>query len=64
MNELKKVRESRKITQRELSERTGLAIRTISAYESGYRRIDKMELRNAFLIAKSLDCKIEDFYKL
>jgi DNA-binding Xre family transcriptional regulator len=52
---------SRKMTQQELADRTGIAKSTISAYCVGRRIL--MPLVNALLIADVLNCEPRDLYE-
>jgi len=55
---LRKAREKKKLTQRELAIRVGLSDKSISIYEKGkvYPPI-----RNLLMLSKELDVKISDF---
>ena len=63
-NNLKKLRENKKITQKELAKKSGISIRTIQAYESNYRDINKMQIANAIQRKKVLKCRIEDLLEV
>ena len=61
MKKLKVVRLSKGLTQKALSERSGVNLRTIQDYESnGGQVIDKANLRTLLNLAKALGCNIKD----
>lgn len=57
---MKLIRENRGMTQKELSERTGVSIRNIQAYEQGAIKTENIALGTAVKIAKALGCMAED----
>ncbi len=57
---MKLIRENRGITQKELSQRTGIGIKTIHAYEQGAILAENIGLGKAVKIAKALGCTAED----
>lgn len=61
MKKLKAVRLSKGLTQKALSERSGVNLRTIQDYESnGGQVIDKSSLRTLLNLTKALGCNIKD----
>lgn len=61
MKKLKAVRLSKGLTQKALSERSGVNLRTIQDYESnGGQVIDQAKLRILLNLAKALGCNIKD----
>lgn len=48
------------MTQRELSEKSGVGIRQIQKYESGEYDTGNMTLKNAVSLAHALECNAED----
>ncbi len=52
-------RENKGLTQKQLSEITGIAIPNISQMENGSRKIGKV---NAKKLAEALDCDVSDFF--
>lgn len=58
-NLVKKVRIQRHMTQKDLSELTGLSVNSISSIENGE---SFPNLYNAFMIARHLDCEITDLF--
>lgn len=60
MSNLKRIREDKKITQKELSERSGVNIQMIAKYEQGVKDINKAQGLTLQALAKVLECKIED----
>ena len=57
---LKEMRMEKDLTQEQLSERSGISVRTIQAYECGLRRIDGATLETLCRFAIALDCRIRD----
>lgn len=49
------------LTQKELSEMSGINIRQIQKYESGEYDAGNMTLKNAIAIAVVLRCEVSDF---
>ena len=61
MKKLKAVRLSKGLTQKALSERSGVNLRTIQDYESnGGQLVDRANLRTLLNISKALCCNIKD----
>lgn len=48
------------MTQKELSEKSGVNIRQIQKYESGEYDIGNMTLKNAILLSEALECDVRD----
>lgn len=61
---LKRIRESKGLTQRELAERSGVSIRLIQFYEQRYRDINKAEGMTLYKLAKALECQMEDLLQI
>ena len=62
-NKLKKKRIENNYTQEELSLYSGISIRTIRAYEQETLDISKASCENVYILAKVLNCNIEDLIK-
>ena len=60
INSLKRQRKSAGLTQQELSERSGVKLRMIQAYEQNYQDISKAEVGSIIRLAKVLSCSVED----
>ena len=61
MKKLKAVRLSKGLTQKALSERSGINLRTIQDYESNEGQlVDRANLRTLLNISKVLCCNIKD----
>jgi len=60
MNNLKRIREEKNITQAKLSEITGVNLQMIQKYEQGVKDINKAQGITLHNIAQALECKIED----
>lgn len=61
---LAKKRAEANITQKELAENTGVELRSIRAYESGERDINKASGRALYLLSKELGCGIDDILEI
>lgn len=64
MNNLKRIREEKGITQAQLAEASGVSLRMIQYYEQGYKDINKVQGVTLHKIAQALDCTIEDILNL
>lgn len=60
MTKLKKVREEQGITQKQLSEKSGVNLRTIQNLEQGYKNINHASVSKVIKIAIALHCSIMD----
>lgn len=61
---LKYFRELKGMTQAELAEASGVSLRTIQAYEQGYKDINKGQLITGLKLAEALDCDIYDIINM
>ena len=57
---LKRIRKARGLTQRELSERSGVSLRMIQQYEQKQRDINKAEAKSLIVISNILGCTAEE----
>ena len=57
---LRKIRESRQISQSELSKMSGVSLRSIQLYEQKVNDIDKAQAHTLYKLAHALGCNIED----
>lgn len=57
---LKKEREEKGLTQKQLSEISGISIKTIQAIEQNERNIDNSKLETLLNLSIALQCKISD----
>ena len=57
---LRKIRESRQISQSELSKMSGVSLRSIQLYEQRVNYIDKAQAHTLYKLAHALGCNIED----
>ena len=48
------------MTQKELSEKSGVNIRQIQKYESGEYDVGNMTLKNAILLSEALECDVRN----
>lgn len=60
MSNLKRIRENKNITQKELSERSGVNIQMVAKYEQGVKDINKAQGNTLLALATALECKIEE----
>lgn len=64
MNNLKRLREQKELTARELSEMSGVGAPTIRSYEIYKRDINKASAIILYKLAKALECRIEDLLEI
>ena len=57
-NRLKYNREDKKMTQKELADRSGVSMRLIQAYEQGYKDINKAQVVTVLNLAEALDVDV------
>ena len=57
---LKKIRVSSGLTQNELSELSGINIKSIASYEQYPERINHASVESIFILSDCLNCTIED----
>ncbi len=57
---LKRFRKSANISQRELSEMSGVPLRTIQQYEQRQKSINKAQAEYLVMLSKALCCKVDD----
>ena len=60
---LKELRERQGISQKALSEQSGVSIRTIQGYEQGAKNIKRASEEILLKLAKALDCPMDDLLK-
>lgn len=60
MKRLQIIRKYMKLSQRDLSEISGVSYRLIQHYEQGFREIDGAGIEILFALADSLQCRISD----
>lgn len=60
LSNVRSLRVSRGITQKELAEKSNINIRQIQKYESGEYDTGKMMLRNAITLADALECDVRE----
>lgn len=64
VNKLSKMRKLNKITQKELSERSGVSLRSIQQYEIGAKDINKASALSVRNLANALHCEVEDLLSI
>lgn len=60
MNRLKEYRIKRELSQSELSKLTGVNLRMIQFYETGFKNINHAHAETIFHLSKALSCNMED----
>lgn len=64
MTNLKNLRQSKGITQKELSEYADVNIRTLQDYEQGKKPINAASALTVFRLSKALNCEVRDILEL
>lgn len=57
-------RQTKRYTQKRLSELSGVNIRMIQYYEQGVKDINKAQAITVYKLASALDCRIEDILNI
>ena len=60
MSNLKKIRIEKGLTQGQLAIKSHVELRTIQAYEQGYRDINKASYENLSKLATALKCSVNE----
>ncbi len=60
MNNIKKIREEKAVSRKELAERSGVHYKKITDYENEYIKIENVTVGNLDRIAKALECTIDE----
>lgn len=55
---LKEMREKKNLSQSQLSEKSGVPLRNIQAYEQGYKDINKAQVVTVLDLADALECSV------
>lgn len=63
MTNLKRYRENKNLSQRQLSEQTGVNLRTLQDYEQGRKPLGQAAALTVLSIAKALGVTVEDLVK-
>ena len=63
MANLKRYRENKNLSQRQLSEQTGVNLRTLQDYEQGRKPLGQAAALTVLSIAKALGVTVEDLVK-
>lgn len=64
MNRLQRWRKFRQLSQSQLSELSGVSLRTLQDYEQGRKDINKVAGITLYNLAKALECNIEDLLNI
>lgn len=57
-------RKAKNWTQQQLAEESGVAVRSIRAYEQGSKEINKAQAISVYNLAKALECEVKDLLEL
>ena len=57
---LKFMREDKGFSQSQLAEKSGVSLRTIQAYEQGYKDINKAQVITVLQLSEALECDVYD----
>lgn len=57
---LKFMREDKGMSQSELAKKSGVPLRAIQAFESGYRDINKAQVITVLQLSEALECDVYD----
>ena len=63
LSNVRSLRVSRGITQKEHAEKSNINIRQVQKYESGEYDTGKMMLRNAIALADALECDVRELIR-
>ena len=63
-SKLKRLRVDAGISQSQLSELSGVNLRTLQDYEQGQKSINGARAETVYRIAQALNCKVEDLLEL
>lgn len=61
---LKRIRKASGVTQKELSERSGINIRMIQHYEQGFKDINKAQGIILYKLSQALKCDMENLIEI
>lgn len=64
MTRLKEIRKSKNMTQSQLSEISGVNLRTLQDYEQGSKDINKVAGITLYKLAQALECNVEDLLEI
>lgn len=64
MTNLKRIRESKGLTQAELAEKSGVNLRTIQNYEQGFKDINRGAVETVLKIAEALDRNVYEIINI
>lgn len=64
MINLKRMRLSKEMTQVELSDVSGVSLRTLQDYEQGHKDINGVKGITLYKLARALGCNIEDILEI
>ena len=64
MTNLKRIRNSKKLSQSQLSKLSDVNLRMIQKYEMQVKDINKAQCLTVYKLAKALDCNIEDLLEI
>lgn len=63
MNLLQQRRIESEMSQAQLADKVGISVRTLQAFESGARPLEKAQVRTVIKLADALGCSVYDLVK-
>lgn len=63
MNLLQQRRIDNEMSQAQLADKVGISVRTLQAFESGARPLEKAQVRTVIKLADALGCSVYDLVK-
>lgn len=64
MSNLKRIRQALKMSQGQLSEKSGVNVRMIQHYEQGVKDINKAQAITLYKLAQALSCQMENLIEI
>ena len=64
MTNLKEIRKIKGISQKEVSDRSGVNIRLIQDYEQGHKQINNAKAITVYNLAQALNCEVVDLLEI
>ena len=61
---LRELREERKISRKELAERSGVNLRSIQDYEQGHKKLTSAKSETVYRLSLSLGCRVDELLEI